>query len=211
MKILAIDTSTARMVVGFVDGDIEREIATGELNGAQTHGEHLAEQIRNVLQTEVPELIAVGVGPGPYTGLRVGLVTAEVLGHAWSVPVVGVPTLAAIAHSYRQSGGGECAAVLDVKRREIAWQVFGVDGQPSTDAALSHIDDLNELSKYPIVGPAFETQQLVQPEVAAVVQVSAISIALLARDGKTSAVHPMYLRDPDAAAPKPNKSVLGNG
>jgi tRNA threonylcarbamoyladenosine biosynthesis protein TsaB len=211
MKILAIDTSTARMVVAFVNGDTEREIAAGELNGSQTHGEHLTELVREVLKGEVPELIAVGVGPGPYTGLRVGIVTAEVLAHSWNVPVVGVSTLAAIAHSYQQSGGGECAAVLDVKRREIAWQVFGEDGQQLSEATLSHIEDLTELLKYSIVGPAFETQKLVQPEIAAVIPVSAISIALLARDGKTSSVQPLYLRDPDAAAPKPNKSVLGNG
>jgi tRNA threonylcarbamoyl adenosine modification protein YeaZ len=210
MKILAIDTSTARMVVAFVDGDTEREMSIGELAGSQTHGEHLAELVREVLQGEVPELIAVGVGPGPYTGLRVGIVTAEVLAHSWSVQVVGVPTLAAIAHSFQQSGGGQCAAVLDVKRREIAWQVFETTGQALTDPTLSHIEDLTELLKYSIVGPAFETQKLVRPEIAAVIPVSAISIALLARDGRTSAVQPLYLRDPDAAAPKPNKSVLGN-
>jgi tRNA threonylcarbamoyl adenosine modification protein YeaZ len=211
MKILAIDTSTARMVVAFVNGDTEREMSKGELAGSQTHGEHLAELVREVLQGELPDLIAVGIGPGPYTGLRVGIVTAEVLAHSWGVPVVGVPTLAAIAHGYRRAGGGECAAVLDVKRREIAWQVFGADGHQLSEATLSHIEDLTELLKYSIVGPAFETQKLVEPQVAAVIPVSAISIALLARDGKTSAVQPLYLRDPDAAAPKPNKSVLGNG
>jgi tRNA threonylcarbamoyladenosine biosynthesis protein TsaB len=211
MKILALDTSTARMVVAFVDGAVEREISAGELNGSQTHGEHLAELVREVLQGAVPELIAVGIGPGPYTGLRVGIVTAEVLGHTWSVPVVGVPTLAAIAHSYRQSGGGDCAAVLDVKRREIAWQAFDSTGNVLTDAALSHIDDLTELLKYKIVGPAFETQKLVQPDVAAVIPVSAISIALMARDDATTEVRPMYLRAPDAATPKPNKSVLSDG
>ena len=211
MKILAIDTSTARMTAALVTDTNQRELNTGELDGPQTHGEFLADQLRRLLAGEVPDLIAVGLGPGPYTGLRVGITTGEVLAHAWGISVVGVPTLAALAQAHRTRGGGECAAVLDVKRREIAWQVFGDDGTPKTDPRISPITDLSELQQYPIVGPAFLTQKLVEVEVVDASPVSAIAIAELAKTTPIAPIKPLYLRAPDAADPKPNKSVLSNG
>lgn len=211
MKILAIDTSTARMTAAFVTDTEQRELNTGELDGPQSHGEMLADQLQKLLAGEVPDLVAVGLGPGPYTGLRVGITTGEVLAHAWGIPVVGVPTLAAIAQAHRTRGGGECAAVLDVKRREIAWQVFGTDGAPKTEPQISPITDLAELQQHKIVGPAFITQKLVQVAVADASPVSAIAIAELARSMPVAPIKPLYLRAPDAADPKPNKSVLSNG
>ena len=213
MKVLALDTSTSRVSVALIDGDaVLNEVSGGELNGPQFHGELLASLIKQCLGVHHPELIAVGRGPGPYTGLRVGLTTAAVLGSAWGLEVIGVPTLAALAAGHRRRGGGDCVAVLDVKRREIAWQSFSADGDETSGATLTHIDHLQDLPELPLVGPAFETQRLVSPHVADNSPVSAVDIAQLALQYKGTGIdigaHPIYLREPDAAEPKPNKSVL---
>lgn len=213
MKVLSLDTSTSRVTVALIDDDqVISELSGGELNGPQFHGELLASLIKQCLGTHHPELIAVGRGPGPYTGLRVGIVTASVLGAMWGLEVVGVPTLAAIAAGHRRRGGGDCTAVLDVKRREIAWQTFSSDGDELSGANLTHIDYIDQLPDLPLVGPAFETQRLVSPHVTDNSPVSAVDIAQLALTYRGSGIdigaHPIYLREPDAAEPKPNKSVL---
>ena len=213
MKVLALDTSTSRVTVALVDDDyVLNELSGGELNGPQFHGELLASLIKECLGSHHPELIAVGRGPGPYTGLRVGIVTASVLASTWGLELVGVPTLAALAAGHRRRDGGDCTAVLDVKRREIAWQSFNADGDELSGATLTHIDQIDQLPDLPLVGPAFETQKLVTPHVADNSPVSAVDIAQLALAYKGSgidiAAHPIYLREPDAAEPKPNKSVL---
>jgi len=211
-KILALDTSTARVSVALLHGtDVVRELHAGELMGAQFHSELLASLVKECLVGERPEVIAVGRGPGPYTGLRVGIVTADVLAAAWQLEIIGVSTLEALAHGYRRRGGGDCVAVLDVKRREIAWQAFNAEGEALTGPAIVAIADLSELPDLPIVGPAFVTQTLVTPAVIDASPVSAVDIALLAREllgtGQPTSATPLYLRDPDAVAPAPRKPV----
>ena len=208
MRVLAVDTSTARLTVALLEaGELVREAQAGELAGSQLHGEALAGLVQQVLDGTTPDLVAVGLGPGPYTGLRVGIVTAEALAFAWQVPVKGVPTLAALAHGYRSRGGGACVAVLDVKRREVAWQAFDADGGELSAPAITHIERLADLPQLPLVGPAFVSQRLVSPEVADAAPVSAVSIAHLALQSPAGDLAPLYLRVPDAAEPAPRKRV----
>lgn len=208
MRVLAIDTSTSRISVALVeDGKLVCEGTAGDLVGSQLHGEALASMVKEVLSGDIPDVVAVGLGPGPYTGLRVGVVTAEMLAHAWRCELRGVSTLAAIAHGHRRRGGGACNAVLDVKRREIAWQSFDETGRALTDPALVHIDDLSALAGWPIVGPAFESQKLVQPDVLDSQPVSALDIALLSMTHSEPQFAPLYLRQPDATEPAPRKQV----
>src|SRR5258708_20325965 len=99
---LAFDTATPAVTVALHDGT--RVLAGETAVGARRHGELLAPMIERVLaaadlgRTDL-EAIAVGTGPGPYTGLRAGLVTARVLASALRVPAVGVCTLAVIARA----------------------------------------------------------------------------------------------------------------
>ena len=212
MKILALDTSTARVSVALVHNDkVISELHGGELDGAQFHGELLISLIQKCLDGDRPDVIAVGRGPGPYTGLRVGIATAEVLASAWQLEIVGVSSLEALAHGYRRRGGGDCIAVIDIKRKEIAWQSYDADGEPLTKAKALSIDELDQLPELALVGPAFVTQKNVQPTVDDVSPVSAIDIAILAREkigsGLDISAHPIYLREPDAVAPAPRKQV----
>lgn len=213
MKILALDTSTSRVTVCFTDGkDIINQLHGGELTGVQFHGELLASLVKECLSGQLPDAIAVGRGPGPYTGLRVGITTGDVLAAAWQIPVVGVPTLAALAHGHVRRGGSAGIAALDVKRKEVAVQEFDARGAMTSDARLLSIADIAELDGQGIVGPAFVTQTLVTPKVADASPVDAYDIALLAlqqfESKQLQSSLPLYLRAPDAAMPAPRKSVL---
>lgn len=210
MLTLAMDTSTARVTVAVLSGiEVVADVHAGELVGSQFHGELLAGLVKEVLDSQVPDRIVVGLGPGPYTGLRVGITTAEVLAAAWNIPVIGVPTLAGLAAGYRMRGGGECVSVLDVKRKEIAWQHFDGAGSSLSEPTLTSITDLHTLPTAPLVGPAFVTQTLVRPDVADDSPVSAVALAQISESfASTSHLQPLYLRLPDAADPKKPKSVL---
>src|SRR4051812_8093856 len=94
--ILAIDTSTELTSVAVVD----QATVIGERShlDARQHAEVLAPMVRDLLADSATapgdiHAIAVGVGPGPYTGLRVGIATAQALGQAWRVPVHGLCSL----------------------------------------------------------------------------------------------------------------------
>ena len=208
MKILALDTSTSRVTVAFLDGkEVVSQKTGGELTGAQFHGELLVGLIAEVLNGAKPDRIAVGIGPGPYTGLRVGITTAEVLAHAWGIEVVGIPTLSALANGHIRRGGEKGTAILDVKRKEIACQDFDSAGKLQGDPILFRITEFEKQNYSNLVGPAFVTQILISPKVIDSSPVDAIDIALLGQDATPSAFSPLYLRQPDAAEPKPPKSV----
>ena len=208
MRILALDTSTSRVTVAFLEDEkVIREVTVGELTGGQLHGEQLIDLVSKCLQGEKPDRVAVGIGPGPYTGLRVGVTTAEVLAAAWEIEVVGIPTLAAIATGHIRRGGTKGIAVLDVKRKEIACQEFNDAGDLLGEPSLIHITDFEEQNFQNIVGPAFVTQTLISPVVNDVFPVDAIDIGLLGLKANPHPFTPLYLRQPDAAEPKAPKSV----
>ena len=126
--ILAIDTSSASSSVALVrDG---RVIAERQHIDARRHAEVLAGLVEEVLDGTRPDLIAVGVGPGPYTGVRVGVTTAQVLGLAWGVPVHGICSLDALASEAAQLGmPSDFAVATDARRREVYWARYGADGR----------------------------------------------------------------------------------
>ena len=99
--LLALDTSTPAVTVAVHDGN--RIVAESTIVDARRHTELTGPAIVGVLSSagvdrrELTE-IAVGVGPGPFTGLRIGLVTARMLGHVLGIPVHGVCSLDVVAH-----------------------------------------------------------------------------------------------------------------
>lgn len=106
------------------------------------HAELLAAMIDTALTTagiepSAIELIVVGTGPAPFTGLRVGLVTARTLGMVWNVPVRGVCSLDAMGAKAAADVGGNVTVVADARRKEVYWATYaeGVrEGEPQVSA-----------------------------------------------------------------------------
>jgi tRNA threonylcarbamoyl adenosine modification protein YeaZ len=140
MIILALDTASAATSVALVDGDVILNSARHV--DARRHAEVLAPMIAEVVAGHLVDAVVCGVGPGPYTGLRVGVASAQSLGLAWGVPVVGICSLDAIAHSARAEGvTGELIAALDARRKEVYWARYGA--QRLVGPFVNRIDELD--------------------------------------------------------------------
>ena len=205
MNVLAIDTSVGVSVA------ILR--SNGELTQSQAvdhgmQGELTAELISQVVTEsglEISEItdVVVGVGPGPFTGLRVGLVTAAVFAHARNIPIHGICSLDAIAFDYAKP----CVVVTDARRKELYWARY--EDKRIGEPQVSKPEDL--LAQFPnteFVGPG---AQLYPDSISGnVLELKAGSLAKLFVSGKAQLVDvsPMYLRKPDAVEPTTRKSVL---
>lgn len=137
---LAFDTATSAVAVAVHDG--HRVVAETVTVDARRHGELLAPSIAKVLvdagatRSDVAA-IAVGVGPGPYTGLRVGVVTARVLGAALGVPVHGMCTLDVIAtDALPAAAGREFLVATGARRKELYWAAYDGSGRRLTGPAV---------------------------------------------------------------------------
>lgn len=129
--ILGIDTSSALTSVALVDGD--QVVAARMHLDARRHAEVLAPLLAEVVAAMPPggvTAVACGVGPGPYTGLRVGIATALAVGAAWEVPVHGLCSLDAVAAATRvaEPDLADFGVALDARRSEVYWARYGADG-----------------------------------------------------------------------------------
>jgi len=222
MRILGIDTSSELSSVALVDGDavISREVLDG-----RRHAEVLAVLLREVLDESVrPELIACGVGPGPYTGLRVGVTTAQVLGLAWSVPVVGICSLDAIAAQV--SCDGDFLIAADARRKEAYWARYDRNRRRVEGPRVGRLDELDaENASLPRFGELSEaTGEPLRPRAAVIARLagayvdagehaatSDIDLSVHGDDSGATADSvrgqrllapvPLYIRRPDAVAP----------
>lgn len=126
MLVLALDTSTALTTVALVasGGDV---LAESSHLDARRHAEVLPRLVRDVLASSgsTPAdlgLLAVGVGPGPFTGLRVGVAFARAAAHARGIPAVGAMSLDVIARARQQDG--PFTVVTRSRRVEVAWAAY---------------------------------------------------------------------------------------
>src|ERR1700750_3193606 len=121
MLLLCLDTATPQ--VGVAIGSDDQVIGRVQLARPQHHAAHRAPAIQYLLERldlSLDQLsgIGVGIGPGLFTGLRVGVTTAKVMAQALRIPVVGVPSLDLVAYPLRYSER-TVVAVLDARRREV--------------------------------------------------------------------------------------------
>ena len=120
--LLAFDTATSHVTVALHDGD--EVVAEYSASESMRHGEMLAPGIAEVLTragaiSQDVTAVAVGVGPGPFTGLRVGLVTARTMGLALEIPVYGVCTLDVLAAEAIDAGLDDFLVATDARRKEV--------------------------------------------------------------------------------------------
>jgi tRNA threonylcarbamoyl adenosine modification protein YeaZ len=212
--LLAFDTATPAVTAAVHDG--ERVLAETTTVDARRHGELLMPSITHVLGQAGLTMrdltgIAVGTGPGPYTGLRVGLVTARVLGAALGVPVHGVCTLDAIARqAVSAAAGQEFLVATDARRKEVYWARYSPAGERLTEPAVGAPSGLD-----PAVPAAGEGPRLYPAAFGAPLEPrypAASWLAIFASErGKAGLAlpgpAPLYLRKPDARVPGPPKRV----
>lgn len=215
MLLLALDTATPAVTVALHDGS--SVVAASSQVDARRHGELLLPAVDRVLADAGRRLdavtgIVVGVGPGPYTGLRVGLMTADTFGLALGVPVYGVCTLDGLAY---ESGvdGGPFVVATDARRKEVYWARYADPRTRLTEAAVDRPADIaDEVAGLPAVGAGAVLFPETFPDARAPEHVSAASLASLAAEKLAAgeellAPRPLYLRRPDAQVPKNYKVV----
>src|SRR4051794_35137054 len=209
--LLALDTSTPRVTVALADGT--RVVHDAVSDQAMQHGEQLAPMIDAALTTAGATRgdltrIAAGVGPGPFTGLRVGLVTARALGLALGVPVVGVGSLDVLAVQAVDEGVAEpLLATLDARRKELFWAEYDAQGRRTDGPHVDRPDDLR--TGRLVVGAGPQLYPSVSERTAGPTSPTAgwLARALIAGRVQVVEPEPVYLRRPDAAIPGPPKKV----
>ena len=166
---LAIDTATSRTIVGIIDGG--KVLFEGFHEGATEHGFAITELVTKALEVcPKPDQVVVGMGPGPFTGLRVGITFAHTFALAREIPIIGVCSLDAI--DIKQS---EYTVAIDARRKEIYWAKYK-DGVRVSGPAVSKPAEVADfiIDQYP------NLQKLVLLSVS------------------QNITEPMYLRRPDA-------------
>jgi tRNA threonylcarbamoyl adenosine modification protein YeaZ len=223
--VLLLDTSSAAVTAGVGEvGDGHcRVLSERSLVDGKKHGEALAPLITACLEAvgRTPAdlgAVVAGVGPGPFTGLRVGLVTAAAFADALRVPAYGVCSLDALAAAVADDGPPFLVAT-DARRREVYWAVYGGTGERLTEPAVSRPAAVAEAAAewgarrgvgagarlyadvlgLPVAAPD-------HPDASSLLSLAA---ARVAADAPTEALTPLYLRRPDAVEPAARKSVLG--
>ena len=214
MLLLAFDTATPAVTVALHDGThVLAEVTTV---AARRHGELLAASIDAVLTGAGASrrditAVATGTGPGPYTGLRSGLVTARVLGSALGVPVHGVCTLDIIASdAVAQAEGQEFVVATDARRRELYWARYAAVGTrlagPSVGPPADIAADLPVAGQGGLLYPSLPGRPIA-PQYPAAGTLALLAAQWLGAGRPALPVEPVYLRKPGPRVPGPAKRM----
>ena len=169
---LAIDTSTSRTSVAIIeDGSI---LWNGRRDGATEHGPALPSLVQDGIKGFAIDEVVVGMGPGPFTGLRVGIAFAQSFALARGISVRGVCSLDAIAAQVNEK---DFIVTVDARRKEVYWARYK-NGVRVGEPAVSFPAHVSGAPIHPDLYPDMK--------------------ALVALTGNI--IEPMYLRRPDAVA-----------
>ena len=208
MLVLGLDTSSAAISAAVAEvTDTLDALARRQVINPRGHGELLAPTIAAVLAdvgrtpADVGALV-VGIGPGPYTGLRVGLVTAAAIADALRIPVYGVCSLDGIS-------GGELV-VTDARRKEVYWARYDADGARVEGPFVDAPADVPPAATVTGAGARLYPDAFGEPAGGEYPD----PVALIARareriTGRAASelLTPLYLRHPDAVPPNAPKTV----
>jgi tRNA threonylcarbamoyl adenosine modification protein YeaZ len=197
--VLTIDTATPAVTAGVVrHGPSGVEVLAERVTlDARAHAEQLTPNVLGAMaDAEIAmadlDAVVVGCGPGPFTGLRVGMATAAAYGHALDVPVYGVCSLDAIG----VDTSGEALVVTDARRREVYWARYRAGARVAGPAVAAPADvpaDAEAVAGSPDHVALFELPRLAPTYPTASGLVRAVDWST-----EPVALVPLYLRRPDA-------------
>jgi tRNA threonylcarbamoyl adenosine modification protein YeaZ len=210
--VLGIDTSTTVNVGLASEGEV---LATGSVGDSRAHVEQLTPLVRRCLadgrrQLREVDQIVIGLGPGPFTGLRVGIVTAEVLAATLSVPLHRICSLDVLAAQQVQDPAravGDFLVATDARRREVYWARYDPAGRRTGGP---YVNPPAELPRLPTVGPAVD---LYPDRLLGIPGPRRLDPGVLAAMGANlpaAGNKPLYLRRADASEPTRRKPVLAH-
>jgi tRNA threonylcarbamoyl adenosine modification protein YeaZ len=171
-RVLAIDTSTSRTSVAIIENGTV--VFSGFRDGATAHGPSLPALVQEALAVSDVDEVVVGMGPGPFTGLRVGIAFAQSFALAREIPVRGVCSLDAISAQIQEA---DFIITVDARRKEVYWARY-TDGIRVGDPAVNFPADVTGTTIHADLFPDM--------------------VALVKLPGNIS--EPIYLRRPDAVA-----------
>jgi tRNA threonylcarbamoyladenosine biosynthesis protein TsaB len=218
MILLAIDTSSSAVTAAVHDGvSVRSEVME---HGPQAHGELLAPLVQRALEaagTTPADLdaIVVGTGPGPFTGLRVGIVTARVMGEALGIPAYGICSLDVLALQAVRDGRVETAFAVatDARRKEVYLATYDADGTRLGGPFVVRPRDVDPmLAAGPVVGEgAWSYEETFddarEPGYVSSAWLATCAVERLARGEALDSTAPLYLRRPDAVENAARKRV----
>jgi tRNA threonylcarbamoyladenosine biosynthesis protein TsaB len=219
MLVLGVDTATDYAVVGVTaDGEIVREDSIGpEPGGRPRHSEVLLPEIERSVEAaggwDRIDRIAVGIGPGSFTGLRIGIATARALAQAQDLPLAPVISLVALARGIADGGGDLALPVFDARRSEAFAALYEWTDEvwpPFVAPPDELVERVQELDRAPLAAGdgalrfAAELEAggaTVAPPEDALHRVAARHVCAVgeaAVEAPTDQIQPLYLRPPDA-------------
>ncbi|GHC77381.1 tRNA (adenosine(37)-N6)-threonylcarbamoyltransferase complex dimerization subunit type 1 TsaB [Nocardiopsis terrae] len=218
MLLLAFDTATPAVTaaIGETDPDGAFTLRAGASSvDARRHGELLAPTIQDLLAESGLSLadldhIAVGTGPGPYTGLRVGLATGHALADALGIPCHGVTTLDALAFATKRTE--PFLGMTDARRKEVFWARYEDHLTRTGEVRVDRPAEI-DTQGLPLVGDGArmyaealgaEADEPLLPDAAAMAE---LALLRLHRGRSLPEPNPLYLRRPDAVEPGAPKKV----
>ncbi|HET8878885.1 MAG TPA: tRNA (adenosine(37)-N6)-threonylcarbamoyltransferase complex dimerization subunit type 1 TsaB [Arthrobacter sp.] len=223
MLILAIDTTAVASAALVSDDSLESVVGCFATEDTRSHAEVLAPGIEQLLagaglSGDDVDAVVTGVGPGPFTGLRSGIVTARTLAYVWQKPLHGVMSLDAIALEVAEStdSAAEFVVATDARRKEVYWARYTLAaGQLPLLIDGPHVGSAAGVPDLPAYGagaglyrdelravPGFADRQ---PEA---VSLGQFALARLAAGKPLLDTTPLYLRESDAQVPGPRKRAL---
>ena len=235
MLLLALDTATSAVTVALHDGD--RVLAEASTVDPRAHGERLAPGIDAALREagvapgQLTHIVC-GLGPGPFTGLRVGIVTARVLALTTGAALHGVCSLDALAYATATAQlalpGDELLVATDARRKEVYWARYAVSARGAVSELSSgavvtaltapsvvrpaelpaSVRDLPTAGRGPLLYPELFGRAVPPWDVDAAA-LARLAVARLAAGDPLADHEPYYLRRPDAAPNVTRKSALG--
>ena len=203
MRLLVIETATEACSVALFDGD--HLLGSFHETIGRGHAERLVPMISRLDEKGKADMICVSLGPGSFTGVRIGLATARALGVAWNVPVRGYPTLALVAAMARSEGAGEVTVCMNGGHGEWFMQDFDAAGLPMAELSSVSPEAAAQRTTCPTIAGsrAEELAALLDRQPSGVVKTlpEAAKFQHLPEALLIEKLSPLYGRAPDAKLP----------